>query len=190
MLPYYVMTKMIENIQKCLTCKFEAPIMDWMILKNGKIKTVCEPCTIKQCKTCTNQRQVKLWERKEDGELYDICLDCRFDRVKCSKCSFKGLREEWKRKPDGSLYKLCPGCCEMFRTRDKTSTADYCSPIEYQKIIYNTDEEYRLKKIAQAKIRNSCRVKCPDCNIEMNRGSLYAHVKYKSCKGKPVENIV
>ena len=115
MILYYVMTKMIEDIQKCLTCKFEAPIAEWPILKHGKIKSLCEPCTIKHCKTCTNAYQVKLWKRKEDGELHDRCMCCRYDMVTCSKCSFKGIREEWKTKPDGSLYNLCPGCCEMFR---------------------------------------------------------------------------
>ena len=142
---YYGMTKMIEDIQKCLTCNFEAPIVEWPILRNGNIKSVCEPCTIKRCTTCTNQYQVKLWKRKEDGELHDQCMCCRFDMVTCSKCSFKDLREEWKRKSDGSLYKLCPGCCEMFRTQAQTGTVDYCSPNEYKTIRYNTDEEYRLK---------------------------------------------
>ena len=186
---YYVMTKMIEDIQKCLTCSFEAPITEWPILRNGKIKSLCEPCTIKQCTTCTNQYQVKLWKRKEDGELHDRCMCCRFDMVNCSKCFFKEPREEWKTKPDGSLYKLCPGCREMFRTHAKTGTADYYSPNEYQTIRYNTDNEYRLKRLAQAKVRNAPLVKCPDCNKEMNKGSLYAHVKYKRCKGKPVEKI-
>ena len=111
---------------------------------------------------------------------------CRFDMVTCSKCSFKEPRDEWKTKPDGSLYKLCPGCREMFRTFAKTGSVDYCSPNEYQTIRYNTDEEIRLKILAQAKIRNAPRVKCPDCNIEMNKGSLYAH-RLKSCKNKPVE---
>ena len=181
---------MIEDIQKWLTCNVEAPIVEWPILRNGKPKYLCEPCTIKRCTTCTNQYQVKLWKRKEDGELHDRCMCCRFDMVTCSKCSFKDLREEWKRKTDGSLYKLCPGCCEMYRTRASTEIGGEMSKNEYQTIRYNTDNEYRLKTLAQRKIRNSCRVNCPNCNKEMNKGSLYAHVNYKSCKGKPVENIV
>ena len=148
-----------------------------------------EPCTIQRCKSCTNQYQVKLWKRKEDGELHDRCMCCRFDIVACSKCSFKEPRGEWKTKPDGSLYKVCPGCREMFRTHAKTGTVYYCSPNEYQTIIYNTDEVYRLKTLAQAKIRDACRANCPDCNKEMNKGSLYVHVKYKSCKGKPVAQL-
>jgi hypothetical protein len=185
------MTKIIEDIQKCLTCKFEAPIMDWMILKNGKIKTVCEPCTIKQCRTCTNQRQVKLWERKEDGQLYDTCLDCRFDRVKCSKCLFKGLREEWKRKPDGSLYKLCPGCCEMFRdAHHNTSDADRLYKNERLKDRYHNDEVYRNKKQEISKTYRNDKVNCPVCNKEMLSTSLAKHLKYKSCKVPPIENIV
>ena len=102
-------------------------------LKKWKAKSVCEPCTIKQCKTCTNQYQVKLWKRKEDGELHDRCMCCRFDMVTCSKCSFKGIREEWVNKLYGSLYKLCPGCREMFRIHAIIGTGDQMSKNEYMK---------------------------------------------------------
>ena len=144
---YYVMTRMIEDIPKCLTCKFEAPIVEWPILKNGKNKSLCEPCTIKQCKTCTNQYQVKLWKRKEDGDLHDRCMCCRFDMVTCSKCYFKGIREEWKTKPDGSLYKLRPGCCEMFReAHHNKSDNDRLYNNERLTDRYSSDDVYRNKK--------------------------------------------
>ena len=103
------------------------------------------------------------------------------------KVFVKGIREEWAKKLDGSLYKVCPGCCEMYRTRASTGIGNQMSNNEYMKERYHDDEEYRLKTLAQRKVRNSFRVNCPNCNIEMNKGSLYAHVKYKSCKGKPVE---
>ena len=111
---------------------------------------------------------------------------CRFDMVTCSKCSFKGIRESWAKKLDGSLYKLCPGCREMFRIHANTTTGGEMSKNEYMKERYRNDEEYRLKDLARRKVRNSCRVNCPNCNKEMNKGSLYSHINYKSCKGMPI----
>ena len=77
----------------------------------------------------------------------------------------------------------------MFRTHASTGTGDQISKNEYMKERYHNDEEYRLKQVAQHKISSKRRVSCPECNKEMNYASLYTHVKYKSCKGKPVEKL-
>ena len=58
---------------------------------------------------------------------------------------------------------------------------------EMHKERYSTDEEYRNKKLEQCRIYNRVRVKCPDCDKEMNRASLYDHVKNKCCKGRNLE---
>ncbi len=52
---------------------------------------------------------------------------------------------------------------------------------------YYNDEEYRIKQIERQNISGKRRVNCPGCDKEMNRASLSAHLRYKSCKGKPFE---
>ena len=42
---------------------------------------------------------------------------------------------------------------------------------------YATDVEFREKSNEQRKVKYRVRIKCPDCDTEMNAGSLRAHVK-------------
>ena len=104
---------------------------------------------------------------------------------KCSKCNFKAPMSEWKKKKDGSLYQLCQTCCEVFRELNSRKSENGMSAAELDQYKYNNDPVYREKRKEQRNVRNRRRVNCPECDKEMNRGSLSAHLNYKSCKGKP-----
>ena len=78
--------------------------------------------------------------------------------------------------------------------QDPTTREKYANDEEYRtktlerkKEKYATDEEYRNKTVERSRISNNVRVKCPDCDKEMNTRSLYAHVKNKCCKGRKLE---
>ena len=48
---------------------------------------------------------------------------------------------------------------------------------------YTDEQKEKIKE--RARVKNSVLVTCPDCMKEMQPAGLKAHIKYRSCKGKP-----
>ena len=100
---------------------------------------------------------------------------------KCTLCLKKYPEEGWKVKANGEMYRTCE-CCRI-RERDEYRRKALAPEFrerrkELQKNIYNTQDAYEKRTL---------RVKCPDCDKEMGKAGLRAHVKNKSCKGRNPE---
>ena len=103
------------------------------------------------------------------------------ESVKMKKCTlcFKNYPEEgWKVKANGEMYRTCEHC--RIRERDayrkKALAPEFIERRkELQKDNYHIEQDYEKRQL---------RVKCPDCDKEMFKPGLRAHVKNKYCKGR------
>ena len=101
--------------------------------------------------------------------------------IKCTLCFEKYPEEGWKSKANGELYRTCEHCRirERDQYRKKALAPEFIERRkELQKEYYQTEEAYEKRQL---------RVKCPDCDKEMGKRGLRAHVKNKSCKGRKPE---
>ena len=122
---------------------------------------------------------------------------------RCTGCQIKLPVIDYKIKPNGDVCNYCDSCREKERDQYRKKSVEalaqkrekYATDKEYRKETleqkkekYATDEEYRNKTVERSRISNNVRVKCPDCDKEMNTRSLYAHVKTPNrCKGRKLE---
>jgi hypothetical protein len=127
---------------------------------------------LKKCYRCSFEFSLKDWKVKPNGEFCRMCNDCREDN-----------RAVWHRKSQESK----DACRDNHKEKYATDEEYRKKHLEKRRERYATDETYRNKKLERSKISNRVRVKCPDCDKEMNATSLYDHVKNKCCKGKKPE---
>jgi hypothetical protein len=97
--------------------------------------------------------------------------------IKCSRCKVR-----WEIVRGEATLKMCDGCRETnrenYRNRSGEQTERYYAK---GRLKYNTDEEYRFKKLTAASTLMKSTVVCSECDKTMNYGSLLPH--RKCCKG-------
>ena len=100
---------------------------------------------------------------------------------KCTLCLSNYPDKGWKVKANGELYRTCEHCRIRIRDayRKKALAPEFIQRRkELQKDNYHTEEAHEKRVL---------RVRCPDCDNEMFKPGLRAHVKNKSCKGRNPE---
>jgi hypothetical protein len=97
--------------------------------------------------------------------------------IKCSRCKVR-----WEIVRGEATLKMCEGCREKNREYYKNRSAEQTQRYYARdNLKYNTDEEYRLKKLNAASTLLKSTVVCSECDKTMNYGSLLPH--RKCCKG-------
>ncbi len=156
--------------RKCVKCEFTVPVSEWKNFRDGSRNPLCGECSYMGCRVCKYTARVREWRIEIDGVSSLRCLKCTgVEFNKCTRCEFEGPLSEWKMKK-GVPTKWCNRCLEWARQKEA-----------------NKSDEVKEDDKVRNQSRNSVKVKCPNCNKELQAGGLRQHLNNNRCKNIPAD---